>query len=42
MNYADICLPYRFRRLEPEVLKRGPLSDLSDCNVVKTNKCMAA
>jgi hypothetical protein len=28
-------------RLEPEVLKRGPRSDLSDCNVVKTNKGIA-
>lgn len=42
MNIPDIYLPYRFYGFNPAVLKKKLLSDLSCCNLVETDKVMAA
>lgn len=42
MNLPDISLPYRFYGFNPAVLKKKRFSDLSRCNLMKTDKVMAA
>jgi hypothetical protein len=42
MNIPNIYLPYRFYGFDPEVLKKKLLSDLSSCNLVETDKAIAA
>ncbi|MDH5374404.1 MAG: hypothetical protein OEZ21_02725 [Candidatus Bathyarchaeota archaeon] len=42
MNIPDIYLPYRFYGFDPAVLKNKLLLDLSCCNLVETDKVMAA
>ena len=41
MNIPNVYLPYRFYGLDPEVLKKKLLSDLSSCNAVKTDEMIA-
>ena len=42
MNLPSIYLPYRFYGFGPSVLKKKLLLDLSCCNLVETDKVMAA
>jgi hypothetical protein len=42
VNIPNVYLPYRFYGLDPEVLEKKLLSDLSSCNVVKTDEMIAA